>query len=297
MELKYLKDFLMLAEIRHFQETANVLFISQSSLSKHIKAIEAELGHELFIRSRKCTELTEFGKQFLPYAQKLVEIQQQYTIELLTEHDDHDRVAIGIVPMVTMYNFMGFYDKYAKKNACCQFQVIQGGSQDVISLLQQRKVDFILTYAPPVADEKFQKVFYTSDHLVALLPANHRLSSAENVSIEELEKEKLITFTNSTNIEHYLQHQYPGHDFHASIAVEKEAFLFELIQKGYGISLMTQKSAMHYNTSGDILSKEIVPPSSLNIYMVYLKNHKLPPLARAFAQYLKKRNTVNGITE
>lgn len=70
MELNYLNDFVTLARIRHFQNAADALFISQSTLSKHIKAIESELGQDLFIRSRKCSQLTEFGKLFLPYAKK-----------------------------------------------------------------------------------------------------------------------------------------------------------------------------------------------------------------------------------
>jgi len=53
MELNYINEFVVLARVLHFQEAADLLFIGQSSLSKHIKSIETELGEDLFIRSKK----------------------------------------------------------------------------------------------------------------------------------------------------------------------------------------------------------------------------------------------------
>lgn len=61
MNIDYLKEFVVLADNSSFSGAAEVLFLSQSSLSKHIKALEQELDVLLFRRTTRCLELTEEG--------------------------------------------------------------------------------------------------------------------------------------------------------------------------------------------------------------------------------------------
>lgn len=289
MEINYLKDFVMLAETCHFQEAADMLFISQSTLSKHIKNIELELGQELFIRSRKRTELTDFGKEFLPYAQKILAIQEEYTELLIPDNSTDDRVAFGGSPMITLYNFMRFFTEFLKKRPSFQYSIIQGSSQRLLTLLQQKHVDFILTDDIALPDDEYQKVLYTRDWLVVVLPQSHPLAACDSVNIKDLEKENLITFTNTSNTEHYLRRLYPGYDFQMPISVEKETLLFNLIRQGFGVSVMTNWSSRHYSAEGTVI-KDVYPRSYLDIYMIYQKNRKLSPLTKAFSDFLKKRN-------
>jgi DNA-binding transcriptional LysR family regulator len=72
MELKLLRAFLTVAELRHFGHAAEVLCVSQPALSKQIVALEESLGARLFERGRHGAEITTFGAGFLPDAQSLV---------------------------------------------------------------------------------------------------------------------------------------------------------------------------------------------------------------------------------
>lgn len=72
MELKLLRTFLSVVELRHFGHAAESLHMSQPALSKQIGALEASLGAKLFERGRHGAELTRFGEIFLPDAQSLV---------------------------------------------------------------------------------------------------------------------------------------------------------------------------------------------------------------------------------
>jgi DNA-binding transcriptional LysR family regulator len=72
MELKLLRAFLTVAELRHFGHASEVLCVSQPALSKQIVALEESLGARLFERGRHGAELTTFGAGFLPDAQSLV---------------------------------------------------------------------------------------------------------------------------------------------------------------------------------------------------------------------------------
>ncbi|TKC88013.1 LysR family transcriptional regulator [Trinickia terrae] len=72
MEIKLLKTFLTVVELRHFGRAADALHMSQPALSKQIGALEASLGGKLFERGRHGAALTRFGEMFLPDAQALV---------------------------------------------------------------------------------------------------------------------------------------------------------------------------------------------------------------------------------
>lgn len=289
MELNYLNDFVTLARIRHFQNAADALFISQSTLSKHIKAIESELGQDLFIRSRKCSQLTEFGRLFLPYAKKILEIQQEYTALLLPRPAADAYVSFGSIPMVTLYNFMRFFTLFLKRSPAYQYNMIQGSTQRLLTLLKQKQVEFILTVdIPDLPEEEYERVLYARDRLVAILPPNHRLASSKYVTVEDLEKENLIAFS-SMNAEGPLRQMYPNSNFRITISVEKEALLYELVRHGYGISIMTYWSSQKVSGEG-IVVKDIYPLSNIEFYMIYPKKGQLSALTKSFADYLKARN-------
>ena len=72
MELRQLTHFLAVAEANHFTRAATRVHLTQSSLSSSIRALERELGTDLFVRSTRRVELTEAGRALLPAARRAV---------------------------------------------------------------------------------------------------------------------------------------------------------------------------------------------------------------------------------
>lgn len=62
MELEQLRIFLAVAECSSFTGAAKRLFVSHSTTSRTVAALEAELGVRLFTRDRRSVELTEAGR-------------------------------------------------------------------------------------------------------------------------------------------------------------------------------------------------------------------------------------------
>ncbi|MGL5949659.1 MAG: LysR substrate-binding domain-containing protein [Aeromonas sp.] len=81
MELKDLTAFVTLAEVRHFGHAAARLHVTQSALSKQIKRLELSLGAELFVRTRRQTELTPFGRAL--YGPSLALVEQGQSLKRL----------------------------------------------------------------------------------------------------------------------------------------------------------------------------------------------------------------------
>ena len=72
MQLQQLRYFLAVVETRHFTQAADLLAVSQPTLSKQIHTLEATLGTPLFERIRGAVALTAAGEALLPFARRMV---------------------------------------------------------------------------------------------------------------------------------------------------------------------------------------------------------------------------------
>ncbi len=99
MELKLLRAFLTVTELRHFGRAADALHLSQPALSKQIAALETLLGGRLFERGRHGADLTAFGEAFRPGALSLIGEADDLLIrarEASSGQRGHLRVGLGL---------------------------------------------------------------------------------------------------------------------------------------------------------------------------------------------------------
>lgn len=279
MELRYLREFTVLASVLKFQEAADKLFISQSSLSKHIMNIEQELGQPLFLRTNRSVQLTDFGRDFLPYAERLCAIEDEYTSCLLGARK---KITVGHIPMVTLFTLSNFVTQHPEY----EYSFIQGDSHQLTEWLKEKKVDFILTDSDKLPDTQYKKCLYASDTLVAVLPSGHTLASASEVSLSQLRDETFISFSGNDSYLSKLCANAEGNGFCSTITVGKERILMDMVSKGMGISVLTDKLSKHHLHSG-ISIVPIVPEALYNIYLIYPKQPRQPECLRKLTAYLK----------
>jgi DNA-binding transcriptional LysR family regulator len=77
MEIKWLKDFLILSTEGNFRIAAKQRNVSQPAFSRRIQALESWTGAQLIDRSSQPSQLTQAGKQFLPVAQKIIDLAEE----------------------------------------------------------------------------------------------------------------------------------------------------------------------------------------------------------------------------
>src|ERR1700735_1409783 len=72
MEIRHLRYFIAVAELRKFTQAGAASFVAQSALSQQISRLEHELGAPLFVRGKRGAELTPAGELLLPHARRIV---------------------------------------------------------------------------------------------------------------------------------------------------------------------------------------------------------------------------------
>lgn len=117
MKLQRIRYFVTLAETLSFSRTAEIHYVSQTTVSQQIRALENELGVDLFKRTKRKVELTSAGRAFLEDAQTILELVDRADEKMLMFRDVPDeslslriRATKGVTPGYIAPILNGFKD-------------------------------------------------------------------------------------------------------------------------------------------------------------------------------------------
>jgi LysR family transcriptional regulator, transcription activator of glutamate synthase operon len=286
MEINHLREFVVLAQTGNFMEAADILYSSQSSLSKHIKAIEAELGVPLFDRTTRKVRISKFGQLFQPYAQQIVELQDKYTAILQSSLEtDQEILTLGSIPALAQYNITDALVKFKKKRSQSTINVMQAGSEELKEALRQKKCELaFIRYADEV-DDDIVEIPYAVDNLAAVLPATHPLAKRKTLPLKMLADENFLLIEKQTMLYKLSISACEQSGFEPKVAYtdHKLENLIDLVIKGMGVALLMKRLALHVSTP-QIAIVDISPTVSTKISLCYLKGALLSDAARQFMQ-------------
>ncbi|SIN64761.1 DNA-binding transcriptional regulator, LysR family [Parasphingorhabdus marina DSM 22363] len=150
MELKWLEDFIAVANRQHFARAASDRYITQSAISRRIQALESWVGTSLLDRSQNPVQLTPAGEEYLNIAKDLVErsYEGRATISRFSRIDKSS-ITIGCLHTLTL-NYLpellsSLYGSIGKFSLHVIAEV--PSIEEHISGLQNRSYDFFICYA------------------------------------------------------------------------------------------------------------------------------------------------------
>ncbi|MEO3776357.1 LysR family transcriptional regulator [Micromonospora sp. B11E3] len=149
MQLHQLRYFVAVAELRHFTQAADLVGITQPSLSKQIHALETDLGTPLFERVRGRIALTAAGEVLLPLAKRIladVETATREVQELVGLR--RGRVRLGATPSLATSLAPPVLRRFRDAHPNVDLRVEEGGSQDLVRDLLRGDLDLALIIMP-----------------------------------------------------------------------------------------------------------------------------------------------------
>ncbi|MFJ3791688.1 LysR family transcriptional regulator [Kitasatospora sp. NPDC090091] len=150
MQLQQLRYFVAVAETRHFTRAAEAAHVAQPSLSQQIRALERELGAELFHRTRGNIALTDAGDALLPLARRILadtesaRLAVQETVQLR-----RGRVRLGAPPSLCTSLVPDVLRVFRDRYPGVALLVREGGSRDLVRTLAAGELDLALIITPP----------------------------------------------------------------------------------------------------------------------------------------------------
>ncbi|YCA45609.1 LysR family transcriptional regulator [Bacillus sp. JZ8] len=144
MELRQLVTFKTIVEKEGFKKAADELGYAQSSVTNHIKELEAELSQPLFDRLGKRVVLTAFGKQFFPYATKIINLYMEIKDRAQQNNEPIGDLILGASEALTTCRLPQILLEYNQSHPKVSLSIKSVDHQNILSELQQGNIDLAL---------------------------------------------------------------------------------------------------------------------------------------------------------
>ena len=291
MEIKLMKEFIVLAETCSFQEAAERLYISSSSLSKHVKTMEEEFGVSLFDRSTRTVKLNKYGETFYQYARQMVKLYDECSADLDNLRINHDsRLSIGFLPKFEPSGIVEMLSDFAKERPDLTVHMV--ATNQPKELLQSHRCNFVFTNDDCAGDSSISSFLYKNANLVAVFSKDHSLAGEPSVTVEQLRDEELIMHSDysgeSTLAAQTFQSRCLEAGFAPKIVITASyaSSAVKLARKGDGVAILNRMFVPDA-LSDDVSVVDIVPEIPLSIYVLHLSKTRMFPAERDFLRYVK----------
>lgn len=153
MTIKQLTYFLAVVDTGRFTQAAALCRVAQPTLSKQIRALEADLGETLLTRSHDNVTPTDAGEALLPRARRIVADSETARIEIAELSGlRRGRLRLGATPSLCVSVVADVLAFFHERYPGIALQVAEGGSQDLVRDMLRGQLDLALVIDAPRAD-------------------------------------------------------------------------------------------------------------------------------------------------
>lgn len=287
MEIKSLRYFLAVAREENMTKAADMLHVTQPTLSKTLKSLEDELGKKLFTRHSFSISLTDEGMLLRDRAEDLIAMADRIEQEFITLDD----ITGGDI-------YFGLAESYQIKYLAREIRILKsrypgftyhitsGDTEQVTEKLDKGLLDFaVLCEKPNTAKYDYVK-FPEADIWGAVMPTDHPLAMKKSIKVKDLIGQPLFCSEQSWNNE---IPAWAGDDFErlhleGSFRLSYNGSLFA--QEGLGI-LLTFKHLVECSEENGLVFRPLSPKQTSELYLIWHKFPSFTPIAEKFLAQIK----------
>ena len=244
MDINYelYKVFYYVATSLSFSEASKKLYISQSAVSQSIKTLEKKLGQTLFIRSTKRVQLTPAGSLLLKHVEPAMNLISRGESQLLDSGTlGLGQLHIGASDTICRYFLVPYLKQFHKMFPNVPIKVTNATSILCVELLDQRKVDLIVTNFPNthLNHAYIQKTVCNFSDVFIANPAYFDLKDRE-ISLAELKQYPIMMLDRKSTTSEFLHNLFLQHQLELipEIELSSNDLLIDLARIGLGIAFI-----------------------------------------------------------
>lgn len=287
MEIKTLRYFLAVAREESMTKAAEILHVTQPTLSKQLKALEDELGKKLFTRHSFSIRLTEEGILLRNRAEDLIgmadKIEQEFiSLDDLTGGDLYFGLAESYQIQYLAREISSFKQRYPG----LRYHITSGDTEQVIEKLDKGLLDFtVLAESPDTA--KYEYVpFPDTDVWGLIIPADDKLAKKKTIRIDDLVSRPLFCSDQSweNDIPRWAGNRMSELHLEGSFRLAYNGSMFAKEHLGY---LLTFNKLIDTSESSGLVFRPLSPKLETNLYLVWKKYQTFSPIASRFLSQIK----------
>lgn len=228
MELTHLRYFLTLAETEHVTKSANILCVSQPSLTKTMHNLENELGVPLFKNVGRNIALTEYGKFFYKKLKPLYnDIQNLPQMLYNMAENESKTIRLNVLAASSIITKAAIL--YKKKSPNINIDLIQNAETSLYDIKVQTFNNYKKTNN---ANE-----FCFTENIYLAVPNNGKYANKKSVSVSEIKNEHFIGLYDSKQFRNICNHfcEALGISSYVSFESDNVIAVKDAIREGLGV--------------------------------------------------------------
>lgn len=288
MNQKQLAYFLEVYNCRNIQAAADKLYLTHQGLSRVIRSLEDELGQQLFVRSNRGLEPTDFATTLVPHVKRLLD--DYSTIQGIHSLTSQEKSVVTIYALDHILGYLGadFVSDFHARHPDITLSVLDTTDEAAFDSLSAGKSDFAIVNGP-IDNTRFTAEPLFFSRYCFRMHRDHPLAAKSSLSFEDFRDQKLMGKGRSyhcfrTNIDRYLFEA--GIEVDVPIETSDEELMMELVEKNVAIAATYEFSAVSHCGPNTVIRYLDDETMGHHIYLVERANTLPTKAGRAFKRFL-----------
>ena len=293
--------FISLCETRNYTKTSELLYVTQPTVTHHIKSIEKSYNIKLFTSNNKNFQLTPQGELLYKYVLQLQAFDSQFERMLSASEKGKEQVSFAVTPAVNNGYLKFLLSKWSENNNDLIYHINIDNYKSIIDKLRVGLIDFALV------DNNFAKKQYGSisllnTKLVLGVNKKHPLAKKKIVSFDDLVNHKIILDVAGNHKREFLESELK----HNNRNVKELSNFSEINCPNTTIDMVLNSdyAAFFYSSEidGEVKAKKLVAipvlevNNSIEFSLIYNRNHLsvklIEEIGNEFIQIHKELNNL-----
>lgn len=292
-------DPMKLHQLRYFQAAchhnsitaaANMLHVSQPSISAAIRDLEQEFQVSLLDHQRRNFLLTQEGAEFLEYTEQLLAHIDQFEAQMRSLQKK--KLRLGIPPMISSLILPKIYYDYFSQNPALDVSIAEGGQKELLNLLEDNHLDMVFLPHSTPFDMRYRCVNLTQLEIVCCVSLTHPLSTKREIRIQDLTDVPIVLFTDKFFQTERILHCFQEAKITPKILLQTAQIstIKKMVASDLAVGFLFRELAeCDYNMTYTPLVPQIVSTVSL----VWKNGPYLTEEMHSFLNYVEKEYTTN----
>lgn len=301
MDLWHLKIFCKVIEQKSFSKAGEAVYISQPTVSSHMRDLEAHLGCRLVDRLSREAIPTKAGILLYSYAKKLIALYDEMESAMSGfQGNIKGNLVIGGSTIPGEYILPGIAGSFAKTYPDIKLSLIIGDTDKIINDTLSGFIELGVVGAAK-KDKRIQQEILIDDEMRLIVPSSHKWGKKKSVTIKMLMEEPFIIRERGSgtlkSIERNLNKAgYDINDFNIAAEMGSTEAVRQGIKNQVGISILSTIAVKEDLKAGSLKALAIDGLDlKRSFYLTLSKQRSLSPLSNAFITHMKTEMTTNRV--
>ncbi|MCU0588684.1 MAG: selenium metabolism-associated LysR family transcriptional regulator [Syntrophobacteraceae bacterium] len=293
MDIHRLEVFCRVVDLQSFTKAAEASFLTQPTVSEHIRALEEALDEKLVDRLGREVLPTPAGKILYRYARNIIALRDE-AIQALDRHKGilSGHLLMGASTIPGTYILPGIIGAFKARYPSIQVTLKISGSAEVIEKIREGALEIGMVGAR-WSDRRVLLEEIFSDELVLTVHPDHPWAGRASIRLQELEGEPFILREKGSGTRLVMQRMLEAHGFDpARLNGVAEMGSTEAVRQGIkariGVSIISYQAVAEDVQRGTLVTLATEGVTFRRpFYLVQRKNRQISPLGTAFLGFLK----------